>query len=212
MNNTAQLPTEQDLNHARDTDAKGNNSRPRARARTRESDAAAKSPRCAAALRDGSPCTNIAIDGDLCPSHARKREADRAAPEEAPPDEPTLEPSEVIRRVADLRTALAEDTNNAYGKLWGVLEAALDASKSMKAPCDHCGKWTRVPVPDMNARVKAAQLLIEYTAGKPATAPTKPPAVTKQDVSKLTDEELEAIVASERVAAGSDSAAIDRSG
>ena len=30
----------------------------------------------------------------------------------------------------------------------------------------------------MNARVKAAQLLIEYTAGKPATAPTKRPATT----------------------------------
>jgi hypothetical protein len=67
----------------------------------------------------------------------------------------------VIRRVADLRTALAEDTNAAYGKLWGVLEAALDAAKITKAPCDHCGMWTRVPVPDMNARVKAAELLIE---------------------------------------------------
>ena len=65
----------------------------------------------------------------------------------------------------------------------------------------------------MNARVKAAQLLIEYTAGKPATAPTKRPAVTEQDVSKLTEEELEAIVASELVdvAANGDSAAINRS-
>jgi len=49
------------------------------------------------------------------------------------------EPSEVTRAVADLRAELAKDTNAAYGKLWGVLEAALDASKNTKAPCDHCG-------------------------------------------------------------------------
>jgi len=65
-----------------------------------------------------------------------------------------------------------------------------------------------------DARVKAAQLLIEYTAGKPATAPAKPLAVSEQDIRKLTDEELEAIVASELVdlVAGGDSPAIDPGG
>jgi len=100
----------------------------------------------------------------------------------------------VIRRVADLRTALAEDTNAAYGKLWGVLEAALDAAKITKAPCDHRGMWTRVPVPDMNARVKAAELLISYTAGKPATTSAKPAAPVGKPITEWTETELLAAV------------------
>jgi hypothetical protein len=154
---------------------------------------------CSGTLKDGSRCEHVAADGDLCrPCAKRVAAADerQRAVDVGPIAEEELadEPSVVIRRVADLRTALAEDTNAAYGKLWGVLEAALDASKNMKAPCDHCGKWTRVPVPDMNARVKAAQLLIEYTAGRPATTPAKPAAPVGRPIAEWTEAELLAAV------------------
>ena len=59
----------------------------------------------------------------------------------------------------------------------------------------------------MNARVKAAQLLIEYTAGKPATTPPKPAAPLERPLSEWTDEELEALAASEPVEAAAEQVA-----
>jgi hypothetical protein len=155
------------------------------------------SPRCAALLRDGSPCGRTVTAGsEFCVYHTKllenvdaetmrkgktpKPRARKAASlrlvEEAPLED--VEISDAPITTADpasvrplLAAAAAENVEHLKTSL---LEAAGSAVKPVwiTVECTGCGERSRVeaPVPDVRARVAAIELLLREGLGRPATA------------------------------------------
>src|SRR5262249_21156180 len=131
-------------------------------------------------------CQSVAVDGDYCRPHAVKVAAGETpalpsssdpaaalAEAEAEPVEAELAeddaPRSLGRTVSDLRAALTEDAVLHYDTVWRLIQDALAASKEVFTTCMKCHRRTPVLVPDLTARVAAARLLLEQTAGRPAS-------------------------------------------
>ena len=183
----------------------------------------AEFPRCAARLRDGTPChRTVAEDSDFCVHHQRlldehsaeelrqglpRRKQAKASwqprvvivePEpKRPPvgDAVTADPSTV-------RPRLAEAAAGSLGEISRVLlEAATGATRTQWADFEcECGRRKRVevPMPDVRARVAAIELLLREGLGRAPQAeePSTPRMPrTAEEVDALSWTEMQDVAA-----------------
>jgi hypothetical protein len=183
------------------------------------------SPRCAAFLRDGSPCgRTVAAGSEFCVHHAKlletvdaetmkngKTPKPRARKEsalrlvsESPIEDAEVEAMPVTNAdPATVRPLLAAAAaENVQQLKTSLLEAAGSAVKPVwiTVECDSCGERSRIeaPVPDVRARVAAIELLLREGLGRPATADDVPAArmpVNVAAIKAMSWEEMQTVFA-----------------
>jgi hypothetical protein len=178
-------------------------------------------PRCAAQLRDGTPCgRTVAAGSDFCVHHLtlieehgeqalqrgeypRRRRANvNVAPLEVETERPMVNENGSVSP-ARVRPALAEAAAASLNELQNaLLDAALGAAREywVTHACGDCGKKERIPVnvPDVRSRVAAIELLLREGLGRPPQAeetplPRLPATVT--ELEALSWDELRALAA-----------------
>jgi hypothetical protein len=154
-------------------------------------------PRCAAQLRDGTPCgRTVAAGSDFCVHHVtlveqhgekalrggdyqRRRRANiNVAPLEVEVEPPVVNDNGSVSP-ARVRPALAEAAAASLNEIQhALLDAALGATREywVTHACSDCGKKERIPVnvPDVRSRVAAIELLLREGLGRPPQAEEAP--------------------------------------
>ena len=181
----------------------------------------ARFPRCAAQLRDGTPCgRTVAAGSEFCVHHVtlveqhgeealrrghyprRRRASVDVAPLEVEVETPVMNDNGSVAP-ARVRPALAEAAAASLDELQhALLDAALGATREywVTHACTDCGKKERIPVnvPDVRSRVGAIELLLREGLGRPPQAEETPaprlPA-TVAEVEALSWDELQALAA-----------------
>jgi hypothetical protein len=177
-------------------------------------------PRCAALLRDGTPCVRtVAAGSEFCVHHVtlvdqhgeealrrgdypRRRRANvNVAPLEVEAETPVVNDNGSVSP-ARVRPALAAAAASLNEIQHALLDAALGATREYRVTraCSDCGKKERIPVnvPDVRSRVAAIELLLREGLGRPPQAeetlvPRLP--ATVAEVEALGWDELRALAA-----------------
>jgi hypothetical protein len=153
----------------------------------------ASSPRCAAQLRDGTPCgRTVAAGSEFCVHHVklvgqhgeealrrgdyprRRRAIVNVAPLEVEAETTVINDNGSVNP-ARVRPALAEAAAASLNEIQhALLDAALGATREywVTHACRDCGKKERIPVsvPDVRSRVAAIELLLREGLGRPPQA------------------------------------------
>lgn len=95
----------------------------------------------------------------------------------------------------DMRPEIAADFARIYRKGVHILEEACDREKRYSELCT-CGRRVQIPYPAIKDITDAMRFLADQGVGRPAQQPAKPaPVKTTGNISTLTDDELEAVLA-----------------
>jgi len=166
-------------------------------------------PRCGERTWRG-PCQTASVDagGGPCQFHRDNPVVEVVdEPDESADDADVVEPVDgvpgadgghVAERVDNLRAQLARDIGDEYALLRDSLLEGLQAVKDIHVTCRKCTTRNKVVVPDMGARVRAVEALLNQTAGRPREEVRTSVDITariKQNLRDATDEELLAIIA-----------------
>jgi hypothetical protein len=178
-------------------------------------------PRCAAQLRDGTPCgRTVAAGSEFCVHHVklveqhgeealrrgdypRLRNANvNVAPLEVEVETPVVNENGSVSP-ARVRPALAEAAAASLNELQhALLDAAVGSTREhwVTHACSDCGKKERIPVnvPDVRSRVAAIELLLREGLGRsPQAEETSAPHLpaTAAEVEALGWDELRALAA-----------------
>lgn len=65
--------------------------------------------------------------------------------------------------------AIREAADRVSERVAAFYEEMLDAEKTVRVECSHCGRKNDAVVPDWNARSKAIETLLSYGYGRPGT-------------------------------------------
>jgi hypothetical protein len=177
-----------------------------------------KSKLCAAKLRDGSSCKNVAVEGELCGSHARKAATAAAAELEAPAgpsaaaavDEadafsasPPVGVSASATPVASLRGELRSGlmTEEIASLIKTNIVEGLQAVKNAWFTCTNCKHKNPISLADLGTRVNAAEKLLDQLDGKLRAESasveqrlSEAQQKMREDLWSCTDAELELII------------------
>jgi hypothetical protein len=183
------------------------------------------SPRCAASLRNGSPCGRTVVAGsEFCVHHTKLLETvDAETMRKGKTPKPSARKASSLRLVSEapleyadipiapLSTAdpasvrpllAAAAAENVEQLKTSLLEAAGSAAKPVwiTVECTGCGERSRIeaPIPDVRARVAAIELLLREGLGRPAVAeesPTTRLPTTVDAVKSMSWEQMQTVFA-----------------